>query len=614
MIIVANRELIIPKKEQYVGTTYDKNSENRQFLLDRVTAGGVDLANLLFVMDMEYMSGDKNTVQLTKEILDEKIILTWTLQGSELQVTGTTFINLRALNNTDSKVKWASFRAPIYIEDTIFTPGHYTGDLTELEQIEAAFQLDMERNADLYDMIKTAYDNGDFIGNGIANIVLNDDYTLTITMDDGTVYHTTSIQGPIGEPGVYVGPAPLPDGYIVWVDTEGETPAPQDGGYYIPAVSEQGIISWTGSNTGMPVLQDQNIKGMRGEQLLWRADYDATKIYLPFDGVRYDGAAWLCLKECHGVAPVEGEYWSKMVEKGDPGAPRTFSIGTVRTLEAGEDAFVRLTGTAEEPVLNFGLPGGTVTEDMVYSLLPLETVSGKPAVTDDAAGNVPPVSLIVDVVPNQSGSGNASPSNPRTMTAKTNLFLSHGTEGEVTGYQVTEMPDTDFISGKWDVVNGVLYYDKQVTFDGSSDEVWTATGDGGFKISLPDSEDSVASLVGSAIVGVSTVGISKIKVYSNIGTFAESGTDEGTIFLMGNELYYYPPATVTTVADFQTWLASNNMVASYPVEDPVTEEVEACDIRMAAGENRFTTTDGVTTVQYRADIQQYIQKYACKCE
>ena len=93
MIIVANRELIIPKKEQYVGTTYDKNSENRQFLLDRVTAGGVDLANLLFVMDMEYMSGDKNTVQLTKEILDEKIILTWTLQGSELQVTGTTFIN-----------------------------------------------------------------------------------------------------------------------------------------------------------------------------------------------------------------------------------------------------------------------------------------------------------------------------------------------------------------------------------------------------------------------------------------------------------------------------------------------------------------------------------------
>ena len=608
MIIVANRELIIPKKEQYVGTTYDKNSENRQFLLDRVTAGGVDLANLLFVMDMEYMTGDKNTVQLTKEILDEKIILTWTLQGSELQVTGTTFINLRAINNTDGKVKWASFRAPIYIEDTIFTPGHYTGDLTELEQIEAAFQLDMERNADLYDMIKTAYDNGDFIGNGIANIVLNDDYTLTITMDDGTVYHTTSIQGPIGEPGVYVGPAPLPDGYIVWVDTEGETPAPQDGGYYTPAVSEHGIISWEGSNDDMPVLPEQNIKGMRGEQLLWRADYDATKIYLPFDGVRYDGAAWLCLKECHGVAPVEGEYWSKMVEKGDPGAPRTFSIGTVRTLEAGEEAYVRLTGTEQEPVLNFGLPGGSVTTEMLYDLLPVETVTGNPAVTDIAT-NAPVKSLMVDVAPDQSGTGNAGPSNVRPMTAKTDLLATNGTDT----YEIEDVP-SNFISGKWDVVNGVLYYDKQVTFDGSSDEVWTATGDGGFKISLPDSEDSVASLVGTAIVGTSTVGISKIKVYSNIGTFAESGTDEGTIFLMGNELYYYPPATVTTVADFQTWLSNNNMVVSYPVEDPVTEEVDPFEVVTASGANSFATDDGTITVDYRADIQQYIQKYACKCE
>lgn len=608
MIIVANRELIIPKKEQYIGTTYDKNSENRQFLLDRVTAGGVDLANLLFVMDMEYMSGDKNTVQLSKEVLDEKIILTWTLQGSELQVTGTTFINLRAINNTDGKVKWASFRAPIYIEDTIFTPGHYTGDLTELEQIEAAFQLDMERNSDLYDMIKTAYDNGDFIGNGIANIVLNDDYTLTITMDDGTVYHTTSIQGPIGEPGVYVGPAPLPDGYIVWVDTEGETPAPQDGGYYTPAVSEHGIISWEGSNDDMPVLPEQNIKGMRGEQLLWRADYDSTKIYLPFDGVRYDGAAWLCLKECHGVAPVEGEYWSKMVEKGDPGAPRTFSIGTVRTLEAGEEAYVRLTGTEQEPVLNFGLPGGSVTTEMLYDLLPVETVTGNPAVTDVAA-NAPVKSLVVDVAPDQSGTGDAGPSNVRPMTAKTDLLATNGTDT----YEIEDVP-SNFISGKWDVVNGVLYYDKQVTFDGSSDEVWTATGDGGYKISIPDSEDSIASLVGTAIVGTSTVGISKIKVYSNIGTFAESGTDEGTIFLMGNELYYYPPATVTTVADFQTWLSNNNMVVSYPVEDPVTEEVDPFEVVTASGANSFATDDGTITVDYRADIQQYIQKYACKCE
>lgn len=156
MIIVANRELLIPKKEQYIGTTYDKNSEYRQFMLDRVTAGGVDLANLLFTLDMEYMDGNKNAVVLDKQVLDDKIILTWLLLESELQITGTTFINIRAVNNTDGLVKWSSFRAPVYIEDTIFTPGHYTGDLTELEQMEAAFQLDMERNQDLHDMLTEA--------------------------------------------------------------------------------------------------------------------------------------------------------------------------------------------------------------------------------------------------------------------------------------------------------------------------------------------------------------------------------------------------------------------------------------------------------------------------
>ena len=43
-------------------------------------------------------------------------------------------------------------------------------------------------------------DKGD-TGNGISEIVLNDDYTLTITMTDGTVYHTESIQGPVGPTG-----------------------------------------------------------------------------------------------------------------------------------------------------------------------------------------------------------------------------------------------------------------------------------------------------------------------------------------------------------------------------------------------------------------------------
>ena len=613
MIIVANRELIVPKKEQYIGTTYDKNSEFRQFLMDRVTAGGVDLANLLFTLDMEYMDGNKNAVTLSKEILDDKLILTWPLLESELQVTGTVFVNLRALNNTDGRVKWASFRAPFYIEDTIYTPGHYTGDLTELEQMEAAFQLDMERNADQYDMIKAAYENGEFEGNGIANIELNDDYTLTITMDDGTVYHTESIRGPQGVSGVFVGPAPLPEGYNVWVDTEGNTPAPQDGGYYIPSVSSDGILSWTRSDENMPVVADANVKGMRGEQLLWRGDYDEEKIYLPFDGVRYNGAAWLCIKECHEIAPEEGEYWSEMVERGEPGGPSTFSIGNVEILDAGENPYVTLTGTKEAPVLNFGFPGGSVTPDMLYALLPIETAKGDPANIDDGASGATVVSMMVDLEPNRSGSGDASPSNVRPMTAKSKLEVKQMSDGSFSNYTIPSLPGTNIMSGKWDVVNGLVYCDNHTSFDGSSDEAWTATGDGGFKINIPDSEDSEASLVGSAIVGESAVGVNKLKVYSNIGTYNAEGTDEGTIYLVNNDLYYYPPSTVTTLAEFKTWLSNNNMQVSYPAETPQVIEVDKFNVKTEYGNNTFSSDDGPVTVEYRADIQKYIQKNACEC-
>ena len=39
-------------------------------------------------------------------------------------------------------------------------------------------------------------------GNGIASIVVNPDYTMTITMDDGTEYVTPDMRGPQGDTGV----------------------------------------------------------------------------------------------------------------------------------------------------------------------------------------------------------------------------------------------------------------------------------------------------------------------------------------------------------------------------------------------------------------------------
>lgn len=45
-------------------------------------------------------------------------------------------------------------------------------------------------------------------------------------------------------------------------------------------------------------------------------------------------------------------------DKGDPGATPNLSIGSVTTLEAGQNATASMGGTAESPVLNLGIPKG----------------------------------------------------------------------------------------------------------------------------------------------------------------------------------------------------------------------------------------------------------------
>ena len=49
-------------------------------------------------------------------------------------------------------------------------------------------------------------------------------------------------------------------------------------------------------------------------------------------------------------------------DKGDPGATPNLSIGTVTTLEAGQNATASMGGTAESPVLNLGIPRGAKGE------------------------------------------------------------------------------------------------------------------------------------------------------------------------------------------------------------------------------------------------------------
>jgi len=139
MIIVKNRELLIPETERYIGTTYDHLSENRQFKLPRVAQNGVDLSALTFRLDLKYANDTYDTVILSKEIEGEYIVLTWEILSAVQQVPGTLYIAIRAADG-EAAVRWASFGAVMYVERHLNTPGNYGGDLTEIEQMELDHQ------------------------------------------------------------------------------------------------------------------------------------------------------------------------------------------------------------------------------------------------------------------------------------------------------------------------------------------------------------------------------------------------------------------------------------------------------------------------------------------
>ena len=71
MIVLNNREMLIPKLERYIGTTYDDNAEIRVFKIDRADINGVDLSDLSFRLDLQYENSKPDTALLDKEITEE---------------------------------------------------------------------------------------------------------------------------------------------------------------------------------------------------------------------------------------------------------------------------------------------------------------------------------------------------------------------------------------------------------------------------------------------------------------------------------------------------------------------------------------------------------------
>ena len=139
MIKVRSKTLFIPAEEQSIGAVGEADSTVREFHIDRVSGDGVDLANLLFKLNIRYAGvRDIDRSDVEKIVTDNAIILRWLISSVTLRNAGTAFLQLDAFDETGS-CRWKSYPGAVYIEKSLGNTEVSSNTLSELEQLEKKF-------------------------------------------------------------------------------------------------------------------------------------------------------------------------------------------------------------------------------------------------------------------------------------------------------------------------------------------------------------------------------------------------------------------------------------------------------------------------------------------
>lgn len=144
MALIKGRQILFSNREQYIGTTYDHNSNHIVFRLNRVNEDGVDVANLVFRVVLKY--SDTNSIDrdsVTMDVAEDHIDLIWEIRNSVLSHEGTHLIQLIAYENVGT-FKWSTFTEVVYIENALGSVPPTAGELSMLENLEA--QVNMKIN------------------------------------------------------------------------------------------------------------------------------------------------------------------------------------------------------------------------------------------------------------------------------------------------------------------------------------------------------------------------------------------------------------------------------------------------------------------------------------
>ena len=157
-------------------------------------------------------------------------------------------------------------------------------------------------------------------------------------------------------------------------------------------------------------------------------------------------------------------------QDGQDGQTPTIAVGTVTTLDPGQDATAEITGKTPNLTLNLGIPEGQPGQDgvqlndnavnateawsskkIVDTLCPEFSVSGNPVICHPVEGY--PLSVVVTLEPKQAGSGDPSPENVRPISGYDSVAVTLSKDEAQVKQIALTLPETIY-GGNVDAVSG----------------------------------------------------------------------------------------------------------------------------------------------------------------
>ena len=229
-----------------------------------------------------------------------------------------------------------------------------------------------------------------------------------------------------------------------------------------------------------------------------------------------------------------------------------------------------------------------LTEDMDNALA-LGTASGSIATFTDGS-TLPMRKLEVEIEPVQSGSGEPSPTNVRPISGwdECNVTVADDVDDSTVENVYTIDLDGTRYGGTLDVVSGVLTVDRAIaTYDGS--ETWqmsSGTGYYQFNKNQTDALNSVKAICDK---------------FEKIST-TERSQKSGLVSYASDKLMRFSLTTdfgISTVEQWKTWLASNNVQVCYELATPQTIQLTPTEVKsLLATNNVFADTGDILDATY----------------